>query len=57
MSDNFWLGSNQLVIVEGKGTHRVLEAFEDYESVFTGNYKSCLDYCKKRENDYMESLF
>lgn len=57
MSDNFWLGNNELVIVEGKGTHHVLEGFEDYESVFTGNYKACLDYCKKREIDYMESLF
>ena len=56
MSKNFWLGSNEIVIVFCNGTHHVIEAYEDYKTVFTGNFEKCLDYCKNREIEYMESV-
>ncbi len=57
MSDNFWLGSNELVIVERPGFFAVLEAWENCEEVFRGSYAECRAYCKKRLDEYEESLF
>lgn len=56
MTKNFWLGDNELVIVYSNGTHRVIEAYEDYKTVFNGHFKDCLEYCKKREIEYIESV-
>lgn len=55
MAQNFWLGGNELIIVYINGTHHVVEAYEDYNSVFTGDFKKCLEYCKNREIEYAES--
>lgn len=56
MSNNFWLGNNELIIVERKGAYHVLESYENYESVFVGTYKECLEYCKNLEIAYMEEV-
>lgn len=54
MSDNFWIGNNELVIVFRNGIHHVLERYEDYEPVFTGRYEKCREYCKSREADFLQ---
>lgn len=56
MSKNIWLGSNELVIVFRNGKHRVIESYEDYKTVFTGQFEKCQEYCKNREIAYMESV-
>lgn len=56
MVKNFWLDNNELVIVYRNGTHHVIEAYEDYNTVFTGKIEDCLTYCKNREIAYMESI-
>lgn len=56
MADNFWIGSNELVIIYRSGRHYVLEAYEDYEPVFNGNYEQCRQYCEMREVEYRESI-
>ncbi len=53
---NFWLGSNELVILFHNGTHHVKEKFENWKTVFSGNIEKCLKYCENRENRYMESI-
>ena len=56
MADNFWIGSNELVIIYKSGRHYVLEAYEDYDPVFDGNYEQCRKYCEMRKVEYMESI-
>ena len=55
MSNNFWLGSNELVIVDRGYPCRIVERYEDYDVVFIGTYQQCYEYCMKRELDYAES--
>lgn len=55
MVNNFWLGSNEICIVCRDGRHHVLEEYENWESIFTGSYEDCLEYCEQREVDYKES--
>ena len=56
MTDNLFLGGNQLVIAFWNGTFCVLESFEDCQPVFTGSYEKCLDYMRTRYIEYLESL-
>lgn len=56
MYKNYWLGSNELVIVFRNGTHHVIEVFENWETVFTGNYEQCIEYCDNRVISYQESI-
>ena len=56
MADNFWIGSNELVIIYKSGRHYVLEAYEDYEPVFDGDYEKCRKYCEMRKVEYIESI-
>lgn len=56
MSKNFWLGSDELVIVFRNGIHHVIEAYEDYNTVFIGHFEKCLEYCKNREIAYMKNV-
>ena len=56
ISDNYFLGSNELAIRYRSGRYVVLERYEDYEVVFEGHYEDCVRYCKDRWTDYMESL-
>lgn len=56
MCENYWLGSNQLVIIFNNGTHHVTEEFENWKTVFDGSYEACLEYCKIRQNKYIESI-
>ena len=55
---NYWMEDNELVIVHAlKGTYRVLEKYEDDETVFMGNFEECLDYCNKRIDEYELSFY
>ena len=55
MTNNFWLGSNELCIIYRDGRHLVVERYMDYDVVFDGTYADCLDYCKSREIEYLEN--
>lgn len=56
MCENFWLGCNELIVVFRNGTHHVIEAYENWETVFTGHIEECIGYCKRREIEYMEAV-
>ena len=56
MSDNFWLGDNELIIVANGGTYSVLEKYEDYTIVFTDTYDECREYCEKARIKYEKSI-
>lgn len=56
MIKNFWLGSNELVIVFRNGTHSVIEKFENWKDVFCGCLEECMKYCSNREIEYEESI-
>lgn len=56
MSENFWLGDNELVVVFRGGTFYVVDSYENYNTVFSGHFEDCLEYCKNREIDYLESV-
>ena len=57
MSDNRYLGANELVLVFRNGTHCVLEEYEYYEPVFSGHYEDCVKYMDRREAEYLEEKF
>ncbi len=54
--NHFWLGNNELVIIRYQERYQVIEMYEDWKEVFTGKYMECLEYCKNREVEYMESI-
>lgn len=54
---NVWLGDNELVLFFKNGTFHVIEKYEDYAEVFTGNYDQCIDYMNRRELDYLMSMY
>ena len=54
--ENRYIGANELILVFRNGTYYVLEEYENYNSIFQGNYKKCIEYMKTREIDYLESL-
>lgn len=56
MCKNFWFGCNELIIVFRNGTHHVIEAYENWKTVFTGNIEECIEYCKRHEIEYMEAV-
>lgn len=56
MSNNFFLGDNELVIAYRSGSCHVIEKYEDWETVYFGDFGKCLQYCKEREIAYMESI-
>lgn len=56
MCKNFWLGCNELVIVFCNGTNYVIEAYENWRTVFKGHIEECIEYCKRRETEYEESI-
>ena len=56
-SNNYILGCSELVIRFRDGIFHVWELEdEEHKTVFTGHFEECLEYCKKREIDYMESI-
>ena len=57
MSNNRYLGDNELVLVFRNGTHCVLEEYEYYEPVFSGHYEDCVKYMDRREAEYLEEQF
>ena len=56
MSDNFWIGDNELVIRFADGQYVVLEKYEECQRVFNGTYEQCRGYCETRRRDYEESI-
>ena len=56
MYKNYWLGANELQIVFRDGTHRVIEEYENWKTVFTGTYEECVKYCEKRYTEYEEDI-
>lgn len=56
MTNNCWLGSNELVIINRGTSSFVLERYEDYKEVFKGSYEKCREYVKQRYLSYMESI-
>lgn len=55
--NNLWLDAdNELVIVYQDGTHHVIEKYENWERVFTGNYAKCVEYLETRYTEYIESI-
>lgn len=54
--DNYWMGSEELVIVFRNGIHVVLSSEED-DPIFTGSYEKCKDFCEMMVDEYMESLY
>lgn len=56
MTDNFYLGRNELLIRFQEGRHVVMEADEDWKTVFEGSYGQCRGYCENRVRDYQESV-
>lgn len=55
MYKNYWLGNNELIIIQQDGTHHVIEKFENWKAVFSGHIEQCLKYCWDRVIDYEES--
>lgn len=56
-SNNFWLGDNEIVIVACEHTkYKVIEKYEEWKVVFKGTYEECREYCKKRVDEYEESI-
>lgn len=55
MYKNYWLGNNELVIIQQDGTNHVIEKFENWKAVFSGHIEQCLKYCWDRVIDYEES--
>lgn len=56
---NFYLGDNELVIINFNSTHthcQVIEKYEDWQRVFWGTEEECNKYCKNREIEYEESI-
>lgn len=58
---NYWLGGNELVIM---GQYNVLynnyvvrERYEEYNIVYRGTYKDCVDYCEKARLAYLYGLY
>ena len=63
MSDNFYAGSQEYVIILKKGTHHIYEidyldnGDDNYKEVFTGHYAKCLEEKERIINEYLESLY
>lgn len=55
MYKNYWLGCNELVIIQKNGTHHVIEKFENQKTVFVEQIEKCLEYCWDCVIDYEES--
>lgn len=56
MTNNFWLGANELCIVPRSGTYGVVEKYEGWEDVFQGSYERCRKYCEDRVTAWEESV-
>lgn len=54
--DNYWIGSEELVIVFNGGTYEVISS-EEEDPVFTGSYEKCKEFCDTQVDEYAESLF
>lgn len=53
--EKFLIGADELIIAFGDGIYHVLESSNNHETVFTGLYEECLEYCERREIAYKEA--
>ncbi len=56
MIKKYFIGNNELIIVFKNGKHHVKESHMNYDIVFSGQRKACVEYCKRREVGYMVSI-
>ena len=60
MSDNFYIGSCEYIIIYRNGTHHIIDVFDEevYDTgvIFTGHYGECLEERERMEITYAESL-
>ena len=61
MSDNFYLGAYEYIIVFRNGTHHIVDIWQSevYDTdgvIFTGHYDKCLEERKRMEIAHAESL-
>ena len=62
MSENFYLGAFEYVIIYMNGTHHIMdiyasEMYDNCTTVFTGHYEECIAERKRMKIAYAESLF
>lgn len=50
---NIFIGNNELRIVAKSGTYQVIEEWENWKTIFSGNYSDCVKYCDNRYIDYV----
>lgn len=50
---NVFIGNNELRIVAKSGNYQVIEEWENWKTVFSGNYSDCVKYCDNRYIDYV----
>lgn len=50
---NVFVGNNELRIVAKSGNYQVIEEWENWKTVFSGNYSDCVKYCDNRYIDYV----
>lgn len=56
MTDNYWLGDEELVISYQRGTHIVISSQEE-DPIYRGSYEKCKEFCEEQETAYQESLY
>ena len=54
--NRYLLGNNELIIGSENDEHYVKESHMNYEIVFSGELKTCEEYCKRREDGYLASI-
>lgn len=57
MNEKFYLGDNELIIVQKNDIFCVKEFFEQYDIVFSGSYDDCLDYCVNRLIHFFDNFY
>ena len=50
---NVFIGNNELRIIAKSGNYQVIEEWENWKTVFSGNYSDCVKYCDNRYIDYV----
>ena len=52
---NVFIGNNELRIIVKGGNYQVIEEWENWRTVFSGNYSECVNYCNNRYREYIIS--
>ena len=53
---NLFIGNNELRIVEHHGFCYVIEEWENWATVFSGNYTECEKYLEERYIEHLQSI-